>query len=565
MDELPIQYESRRSQLLEIATLLQGDLQELLEDSHFQAQVTGNVLRTDQFIEIVARQNLSNPMRDVTSQVTIVIDDVSFEEITAIRDVIANNYSVISERWKDTGGTHPCMALVCQLPTLARPIGYSQRMDLPAFCIVMIEPKPERSLDRNIISLDYGNFDAIALSGGGLRATLFHIGILLRLFLGKELDGVQLIVSVSGGSITLAHFAKNWSRATQSREGFVSVAAELIKFTQTDIRNSVFIPWIWTRPLVFSWFTWSMGRSARLERVYKKHFGTTRLEDLTDCPLVGIVATDSIKSKRVVFTQSSVSQFDMDGTPRGAILSRGVKISLAVATSSCFPPVFRRFRLSYRELGLKYSEFQEEMYLNDGGVVGNLGIEALHHMCAMTGSPVESLLVCDAETGQVFKPGTSPITDSNAQSAALSESSRSLAGQSFKKAVFVRFAERVSERRGLPFDVETAIGGYRTDLDKPSMPEVAALVLHGEAACNQALGTTYRQVDKSEVLATVADILTACGAERFSSPTEAELRGCSSRHFLGVYIHAVACAIITFAALWLLTAAASRLYTYLVG
>ena len=55
-----------------------------------------------------------------------------------------------------------------------------------------------------------GNRDmtiALTLSGGGFRATLFHLGVVRFLYEAKLLDKVTDICSVSGGSILAAHLA----------------------------------------------------------------------------------------------------------------------------------------------------------------------------------------------------------------------------------------------------------------------------------------------------------------------------------------------------------------------
>ena len=51
---------------------------------------------------------------------------------------------------------------------------------------------------------------AIALSGGGFRAMLFHAGALLRLNELGLLSQAKRISSVSGGSITAGYLATRW-------------------------------------------------------------------------------------------------------------------------------------------------------------------------------------------------------------------------------------------------------------------------------------------------------------------------------------------------------------------
>ena len=58
----------------------------------------------------------------------------------------------------------------------------------------------------------------LALSGGGLRATLFHLGALMRLREMGWLGRLDRVSSVSGGSIMAAILARAWS--TLERDGF---------------------------------------------------------------------------------------------------------------------------------------------------------------------------------------------------------------------------------------------------------------------------------------------------------------------------------------------------------
>lgn len=54
----------------------------------------------------------------------------------------------------------------------------------------------------------------LALSGGGFRATLFHLGLLRYLRQAGLLTHVKYITSVSGGSIAAAHAVLRWDNYT---------------------------------------------------------------------------------------------------------------------------------------------------------------------------------------------------------------------------------------------------------------------------------------------------------------------------------------------------------------
>ena len=80
----------------------------------------------------------------------------------------------------------------------------------------------------------------LALSGGGFRAALYHIGLVRFLRDADILRQVTHITSVSGGSIMAAHLALNWDRYTGSPKEFDQAAAQLLAFTRLDVRNRIF-------------------------------------------------------------------------------------------------------------------------------------------------------------------------------------------------------------------------------------------------------------------------------------------------------------------------------------
>jgi predicted acylesterase/phospholipase RssA len=79
----------------------------------------------------------------------------------------------------------------------------------------------------------------LALSGGGFRATLFHLGLVRFLHDTGILSNVSHITAVSGGSIIAAHLGLNWNRYTGSADEFHAAASELLAFIRLDVRNRI--------------------------------------------------------------------------------------------------------------------------------------------------------------------------------------------------------------------------------------------------------------------------------------------------------------------------------------
>ena len=138
----------------------------------------------------------------------------------------------------------------------------------------------------------------LALSGGGFRASLYHLGLLRFLRDAGILSQVTHITSVSGGSIMAAHLALNWGRYTGGPNEFDAAASEFLDFVRLDVRNRIVrrfplaLPLRWPRRL--------LGRSNRqltrtglLEYHYEKYlYGDKSLFELPENPRLHILATN---------------------------------------------------------------------------------------------------------------------------------------------------------------------------------------------------------------------------------------------------------------------------------
>ena len=137
----------------------------------------------------------------------------------------------------------------------------------------------------------------LALSGGGFRATLFHLGVVRFLRDAGALRDVTDIASVSGGSILAAHLVLNWDQYNGDEQRFAEVAGQILKFVQLDVRNHIVrrLPLLYT----LSFFAKRLpgrGRgltaNAVLERYYARFlYGDRCLYELPERPpLLTLVA-----------------------------------------------------------------------------------------------------------------------------------------------------------------------------------------------------------------------------------------------------------------------------------
>jgi predicted acylesterase/phospholipase RssA len=95
----------------------------------------------------------------------------------------------------------------------------------------------------------------LALSGGGMRAMLFHLGVVRYLRDTGRLQDVTHLCSVSGGSVLAAHMGINWDQYLFDYDAAgPGTPQELLSFAEHDVRNRIFrrafSPWLLLRHLL---------------------------------------------------------------------------------------------------------------------------------------------------------------------------------------------------------------------------------------------------------------------------------------------------------------------------
>ncbi len=223
----------------------------------------------------------------------------------------------------------------------------------------------------------------LALSGGGFRATLFHLGLVRFLRDAHILPHVTHITSVSGGSIIGAHLVLNWDRYNGSSQEFDEAAAQILDFVRLDVRNRVVrryplaIPARWTLRRFRGGGRRRLTRTGLLEVQYEKYlYGDISLFELPEKPELHTLATNVGEGCLCSFTRKGLImqrrlpgrrfQFDHIHTPLATV-------AMAVTASSAFPGFFHPLELSSAEIGAQEGEFTRQAF-TDGGVFDNLGV-----------------------------------------------------------------------------------------------------------------------------------------------------------------------------------------------
>ncbi len=242
---------------------------------------------------------------------------------------------------------------------------------------------------------------ALCLSGGGYRAMLFHLGTLWRLNELGYLAKLDRISSVSGGSITAAVLALNWTRLGFDGGG---VARQFQTLVVDPVRRlggkTLDVP-----SVLFGVF----GRGGVGDRVadaYRRHlFGTATLQDLPDRPVFVLNATNMQSGVLWRFTKEYTWDYRV-----GQIKNPRIELAVAVAASAAFPPVLSPVTLKLEDAAytpntgedLQRPPFTTRVVLTDGGVYDNLGLETAWKSC-------RTILISDA--GGNLNPEEEPKGD----------------------------------------------------------------------------------------------------------------------------------------------------------
>ena len=245
---------------------------------------------------------------------------------------------------------------------------------------------------------------ALCLSGGGFRATLFHIGAFWRLNEFGYLPKLEMISSVSGGSISSAWLGTCWKKLDFDKAGVAGNFVEtyvnpLRAFTSKRLDAGIILLGI------FNPFS-SIGQ--QLIQSYRKSlFGSLTLQDLPDRPRFVINASNAQSGVLFRFSKEYMGDYRI-----GMVRDPKIELAVAVAASSAFPPFLSPVKLPHGKSGLRRSTFIAQkgsdlnrepftsgLVLLDGGVYDNLGLEPIQ-------KKYNTILVSDA--GGKMQPEPKP-------------------------------------------------------------------------------------------------------------------------------------------------------------
>ena len=214
----------------------------------------------------------------------------------------------------------------------------------------------------------------LALSGGGFRATLFHLGALWRLNELGILSQVSRISSVSGGSILNGLLSIKWD-SLDFKEGVATNFGETVVPPIRALCGQT----LDVRAVFYGLF---QGAVPLVREYSKRLVGDATLQDVPDYPDFVFNATHIESGRAWYFSKSKMETYRL-----GVVESPRFALAKVIAASSACPPFFPPVVINVDPgefLGTDLSvQFEEEGYdksrvhLTDGGVYDNLGMQKI--------------------------------------------------------------------------------------------------------------------------------------------------------------------------------------------
>lgn len=327
---------------------------------------------------------------------------------------------------------------------------------------------------------------ALALSGGGFRATLFHCGALLRLNELGLLSKMARISSVSGGSVTNGVLALQWSKMTLQNDVFLDLESKVIQPVRSFCKRNVD-----QAAIGFGAITPGKSVGDVLADVYDEHlFQGATLQDLPDAPQFLFNATNLQTGRLVRMQKVRVADYSI-----GEIKKPDWRLATVVAASSAFPPVLSPVDIKIKRgawsdrPGTHYfgnPEYSNKLSLTDGGVYDNLGLETVEDFQTVVVSDAGAPFSAPEESSSFWpKQAMRSLDIATDQARALRK--RLLFSEAAQRGGTVVFAGIDSDARRYPKPPVIPVGRartaeiarYRTRLNKFSDTEQGRLINWG--------------------------------------------------------------------------------------
>ncbi len=253
----------------------------------------------------------------------------------------------------------------------------------------------------------------LALSGGGYRATVFHLGVLARLAKGNMLENIEMISTVSGGSLAigLVYCSNNNRWPTRGQYIQNCLPEAYMRLTTENLQLNVILDALF-RPLQLL-----ASRAGLVSRNLRKSWKVTaQLNELPPEPrwIINATCYETSRNFRFETFASTFQAARMGSSGLGYVRNPSIPLSDALAASAGFPVAIGPLGINtarYEWVDYKKGSRRDieeiprppykKLHLWDGGVYDNLGLEPLVNYSSESGdvayrSGIDTLLVSNA-------------------------------------------------------------------------------------------------------------------------------------------------------------------------
>jgi NTE family protein len=255
----------------------------------------------------------------------------------------------------------------------------------------------------------------LALSGGGYRAAAYHVGTLRALNRLGILDRVDVISSVSGGSITAACYALHKGSYAEFEQSFTAKLRKgvllgpvinLIAALALMMLSVYLLGWWMLLPDIILLFFFGfklLPFSIWIEKAYSRlFFRGAKLSELPETPTLAINSTNVATGTLFTFSRLKMSGYEYEGKDKKLMFNAAnFPVARAVMASSCVPFAFSPVKIKKKYYALSNGEATKvpRPLLIDGGLYDNQGA---HKLSEETSSYHTQLnIVSDAGVGEV--------------------------------------------------------------------------------------------------------------------------------------------------------------------
>jgi NTE family protein len=240
----------------------------------------------------------------------------------------------------------------------------------------------------------------LALSGGGVRALVFHLGVLKRLAEGPGWNEISFVSTVSGGSLCVALVFEKAGQVWPSADTYLKRCLPAIRSTLTtyDLEDE------YKHILFREPWRFLTGRASLIAELISQNWGIRgNVNQMPESPRWEICCTCYETGKNWRFSRKRMGDYLTN-----YVVTPEFPLAEAAAASAAVPGVIGPLHLKakkfqwhrYPENGNEPTEpvkpIASRLTLWDGGVYENLGIEAIYKPQGGLRDGVDFMLVSDA-------------------------------------------------------------------------------------------------------------------------------------------------------------------------